>query len=82
VSAHHPVTIDVLVRQARMRAAAPRPLPAKITACLFGLAADDVASLELAQRAIDTACQRKRTPAVPAAGAPSPSKAPKETARG
>lgn len=71
-------SIDVLVRQARMRAA----LPASITACLFGLAAERVAMLELAQRAIDTACQRKRAPTIPAAGAPSPSKAPKETARG
>lgn len=76
-------SIDVLVRQARMRAALPgRPLPAAITACLFGLAAERVAMLELAQRAIDTACQRKRTPAITAAGVPSPSKAPKETARG
>ncbi len=76
-------SIDVLVRQARMRAALPgRPLPAAITLTLFGLAADQVASLELAQRAIDTACQRKRTPAIPAAGVLSPSQAPKETRRG
>jgi hypothetical protein len=77
-------SIDVLVRQARMRAAQPgQRLPAAITACLFGLAADHVASLELAQRAIDTACQRKRTPAIPAAGVLSPlDPTEKETARG
>lgn len=76
-------SIDVLNRQARMRAALPgQRLPAAITAFLFGLAADHVASLELAQRAIDTACQRKRAPTIPAAGAPSPSNSPKETARG
>jgi hypothetical protein len=77
------LSVDVLVRQARMRAALPgRPLPAAITACLFGLAADHVARLELVQRAMDAPRQRKRAPTVPAAGTPSPLETTeKETAR-
>lgn len=77
-------SIDVLIRQARMRAALPgTALPAAITSCLFGLNADRVASLELAQRAIDTACQRKRAPTIVIADARSPLDAiEKETACG
>lgn len=77
-------TTDILIRQARMRAALTgRPLPAAITGCLFGIANDHVARLELVQRALDTAHQRKRTPADAAAGVLSPlDQTEKETARG